>query len=296
MSKTAFATAFAPAHITGVFAPRLEAPDPRARGSVGAGLVLDVGTIATAAWTSGAADRVSVRAAPSGPVPISTEVAERLKGTRRGRLAVELTQQLPVGQGFGMSAAGALATARAVATVLELPASRAAETAHLADLFGGGGLGGVASILGGGLELRTAPGIPPWGSVRRAGFPVPVFIVVLGRPLPSPGLLGNAVFLGRVRAAATPELQRPRRLATPEGFLAAAERFTDRLALAPPVLARRIRSLRGPGIRVAQTMFGRALFAVPLTVAARRRLVVALESARLPAVEVRAAPPSTETL
>src|SRR5580700_10291312 len=91
--------AFAPGHLTGIFAPRLAARDPRARGSVGAGLVLDLGVRATAHWSVGANDEVVVRGPPSGPMPISLESARRVKGERRGRLTVDLVHDLPIGRG-----------------------------------------------------------------------------------------------------------------------------------------------------------------------------------------------------
>ncbi|HKV89750.1 MAG TPA: hypothetical protein VJQ43_00960, partial [Thermoplasmata archaeon] len=69
------AAGFAPGHVSGIFAPRLAARDPRARGSVGAGLVLDVGVRATAHWTPGKTGRTSVRSDPPCALPISTEVA-----------------------------------------------------------------------------------------------------------------------------------------------------------------------------------------------------------------------------
>src|SRR5271154_6986697 len=49
--ETRRARAFAPAHVTGYFSPDLGSRDPRGRGSVGAGLVLDAGAVAEAAWS-----------------------------------------------------------------------------------------------------------------------------------------------------------------------------------------------------------------------------------------------------
>jgi len=217
-------------------------------------------------------------------------------GDLGGTLTVELRQQLPVGQGFGMSAAGALATALAAARATGSNEAKAVETAHLADLFGGGGLGGVAAILGGGLEIRDRAGIPPWGRIRRLPFPDPVFVTVLGRPIPSPSLLRSADFLERVEAAAAPGLRSLADRATPMRFLRESEQFTDRLDLAPPAVRRAIVRLRRTGASVAQAMFGRTVFAVPSGVEGRARLIEALSEARLPGVELRAAAPSSQAL
>jgi pantoate kinase len=268
--------AFAPGHVTGFFAPAERGLDPRARGSVGAGLVLDVGVIATARWAPGERRKLSLTADLPLPLPISGDVAERLVGRASGSLAVHLEHELPIGQGFGMSAAGALATALAVAAVVGRPTSKAIEVAHLAELFGGGGLGGVAAILGGGLERRIVPGIPPFGRVEHQPFRHPLFLSVVSAPLPSPSLLRSARFLERVRVAAEPTLPLLGEPLSEERFLDAAEAFTDAIALAGPRLRRTIGRLRGSGAWVAQGMFGGSLFAVPPTPEAERRLRSAL--------------------
>lgn len=283
------ARAFAPGHVTGLFSPAERGRDPRARGSVGAGIVLELGAEARATWWPDR--RPGVRVVGEGPTayPISTEVARRLVADAGGSLEVSLAHQLPVGQGFGMSAAGALATALSVAAVAGVPRQKAIEVAHLADLFGGGGLGGVASIVGGGLEVRERPGIPPYGSVRHRPFSGSVVLAVVGGPIPSPPLLRDPRFLRRVRRAAEDGLAILRGGPSVERFLSASEEFTDRLRLAPPGMLRTIRSLRSPDVRVAQAMFGRSLFAVPRTVTGWSRLLRALERAGLRAIEIRAA-------
>lgn len=282
--------AFAPAHVTGVFSPAAVSRDPRGRGSIGAGVVLDAGVRARVALAPARRPAVVVRAVPRGPMPISEETAVRLLGDRPFALTVHLLHDVPIGQGFGTSAAGALATALAVARLLDLPRARAIEVAHLADLFGGGGLGGVAAILGGGLEVRERPGIPPRGRIRHLPFPRPVLLGVTGRPIPSPRLLTDAVFLDRVRAASAGALDRLGARPTPAAFLAEAERFTDEMGFAPAPLARLIRGLRSDGARAAQAMFGHSFFAVPRGPASRRAVLRRLSRAGVRTVELGASP------
>jgi pantoate kinase len=295
-AEAVFGRSFAPGHVTGIFAPRTGARDPRARGSVGAGLVLELGVHAEARWAADGVDRVSVRGRRPGPFPISEDAARRVKGDRVGTLTVDLVHELPIGQGFGMSAAGALATATAVARAVGADLSKAHETAHLADLFGGGGLGGVAAILGGGLEIRERAGVPPWGEVRRISFPRRLFVAVAGRPLPSPSLLRDPKFLARVESAAAEGLRSLNDHPTPSRFLRESEQFTDRLALAPPALRSAIDELRRTGASVGQAMFGRALFASPDGAEGRVRLIAALTRAGLPSLELRVPDAVSETL
>jgi len=283
------ARAFAPAHVTGFFAPDVSARDPRGRGSVGAGVVLEAGVTATARYLASRVQRVHVRAPEGADLPISLDVARRFVGERRGVFDVDLTHDLPIGQGFGTSAAGALATGLAMASLLGLPRRRATETAHLADLFGGGGLGGVAAILGGGMELRTRPGLPPSGRVLRYAFAPSIVLSVVGPPLPSPPLLRDPLFLDRVRAAAGAAVQRLSRRPTSGRFLVESEEFTDALQLGSRRLRGTIDAVRRTGARCAQAMLGESLFAVPATAEVRRAVLRVLERRRLPAVELSAA-------
>jgi pantoate kinase len=251
--------------------------------------VLELGVTATARFRPSAIPRVVVRSADGGALPISLDVARRVASGAAGRVDVELTHDLPIGQGLGTSAAGALATGLAVSAVLGRPRRRAIETAHLAELFGGGGLGGVAAILGGGLEVRERPGIPPFGRVRRRPFPAPVILSVVGPPVPSPPLLRDPHFLDRVRDSAGSAVDRLAGRATPARFLRESERFTDAMALGSRRLRRTIRALRDTGAPCAQAMLGETLFAVPTSAGTRHDVLRVLERRRLPAVELRTA-------
>ena len=289
-ARASVAGAFAPGHVTGVFAPELSSRDPRGRGSVGAGLVLELGVHATARWRpAGRTPRLQISSRETAHLPISRDVARRLLAGRRGNLTIALRHELPIGQGFGMSAAGALATGLAVASVLGLPRARAVQTAHLAELFGGGGLGGVAAILGGGLEIRERPGIPPLGRVRHRRFPIPLILIVVGGALPSPKLLRDPRFLERVRRGARGSIPRLRSRPSAATFLGEAERFTDRLGLAPPAVRRRLTALRATGAWAAQSMFGESVFVAPRTRGQRRAVLALVERARLPAIEIATA-------
>ena len=215
---------------------------------------------ARAAWTPARRASIAVQSGAGGALPISRNVAERLFGANPGRLTVSLAHALPVGQGFGMSAAGAVATALAVAAVADVPRQRAIEVAHLADLFGGGGLGGVAAILGGGLEVRTAPGVPPFGRVTFGPGPAQLLVGVVGRPISTRQVLSSPRWQRRIAAAAAP-FERLAARPTVDALWSASESFTDRLGLAPRRLGDVLRGLRRRGGRAAQAMFGTAFFA-----------------------------------
>ena len=281
---------FAPGHVTGLFGRITEAADPRARGSIGAGIVLELGVRATARHQPDRGRRVRLTSDLDRALPISEEVAWRLLPATAGRLSVHLVHELPVGQGFGMSAAGATATALAVAGVFGARRARALEVAHLADLFGRGGLGGVAAIVGGGgLEVRRRAGLPPRGEVVHRPLDGVILLGVVGAAIPSPAALADPRVLADLRHAATGLPATLARL-TPERFWSASERFTDRAGLASTEVRRALRALRSRGCWAAQSMFGGSLFARPRSTSHRAKALAWLEDAGVRAVEVGAAP------
>jgi pantoate kinase len=281
--------AFAPGHVTGFFAPDLAHRDPRDRGSTGGGVVLELGALATATWRPSRSHRVRVRSTGGEDLPISLDVADRLSAGTKGSVDVVIEHALPIGQGFAMSAAGALSTGLAVARLLGRSSREAVEIAHLADLFGGGGLGGVAAILGGGVEVRETAGIPPRGHVRHRADHTSLLVGVAGRPLPSPPLLRDPRFLRRIETAARAARTTTEYPLDVPGLLATSERFTDALELAPAGLARLIAELRSLGVPCAQAMFGHSLFAAPPGPVERAAAIDCLERRRIAAVELRPA-------
>lgn len=76
--------------------------------------------------------------------------------------------QLPVGAGFGTSAASALSLALALNEFLNLNYSKelCGQIAHMAEVNLGGGLGDVIAQTGHGLVLRTMPGAPGIGEIE----------------------------------------------------------------------------------------------------------------------------------
>jgi len=287
-SRDRVARAFAPGHITGIFRPDVTSRDPRGRGSVGAGVVLELGVWAEATHSPGTRTRVQVEGDGPGPWPISEEAARRMAYGLPGRVTVRLLHQVPVGQGFGTSAAGALATALAVGALAGRSRAEAVAVAHLSDLFGGGGLGGVSSILGGGLEVRLRPGIPPIGKAVHRPFPPSLLIGVVGKPIPSPEVLRDPRALRRISQASA-GWERLRDHPTVGQFLRVSERFTDRAGLSSPTIIRAVRSLRRCGAWAGQAMFGESFFAVPRSSSARTKCLEWLREEDLPAVELHAA-------
>jgi pantoate kinase len=256
---------FAPGHLTGFFVPATENPNPLQRGSIGAGLVLDRGVVAEIVVEErpGEISSVEIRErGVSARYPITEDACRRLIPPRGSQILVDLDHVFPISQGLGMSAAGALAASLAVATALGRSPEEAIAAAHNSELEHGGGLGGVAAILGGGLEVRRGPGIPPYGEVQR----VPIergFLLGVGRePLRTPDLLARPEFVGRVRRAGGDLWARFLDTeVTWESFFATSSRFSQAVRLWDRNLETAARRLTEAGIPVFQAMLGNTLVA-----------------------------------
>jgi pantoate kinase len=147
--------AFAPAHITGFFIVHDDA-DPLRMGSCGAGLSLDDGALTEASL----ADRTEILLNGRPAEASTTEAVVRLLAGRPVR--VETRLGIPVGGGLGASAAGAVSTALALNELLglEKTMNELLYAAHVAEVTSGTGLGDVAGMSGGGVEIRRKPGVP----------------------------------------------------------------------------------------------------------------------------------------
>lgn len=160
---------FVPSHITGFF-EIIDDSEPLKKGSRGAGVVLDQGvqtniTIEDGSGTS----TVKVKGkSKSKLASISYKTIELLKNYYRiddKNIEIDHEFQIPVGTGFGISAACALGTSLGIARTLKLPLTynQAASIAHLTEIEMKSGLGDVIAEITGGLVLRLKEGAPGFG-------------------------------------------------------------------------------------------------------------------------------------
>jgi pantoate kinase len=186
------ARAFCPGHLTAFF-QMCPDEDPLKAGSRGAGLCL----------TRGVETRVRARAASKSRLTVRLNGIEERAATTERAVALYLEDpldvridsevQLPIGQGFGMSGAGAFSTLLALNGALGQP--RSLETliqlAHRAEVENRTGLGDVYPQALGGLDIRETPGAPPHGLVHRVPQEAEVVLGVLGPPTYTKAVLDN---------------------------------------------------------------------------------------------------------
>ncbi len=354
---------FCPGHITGFFSIHDHSKEIMARGSRGAGVSLSQGALAAAALKSpeetGSSDPLSLKLAVKGvndfrvdPRIYASVVETLLPEKGRGwEVNLRINLQLPVGQGFGMSGAGALSSSVAIweAMYSTVPAwdrklrfkaqmerffsmdtgnfkvrplkkrlvnrtqlwnaskekskpvrstgkasgmieeggevktpkrwlddSQAEEdlglltysdivmAAHKADILTRGGLGDVVAQARGGLEMRLAPGVPPFGEVHtipvNVDNPPSVAVMIVGKSLDTATVLSHPYKRKLINEAGENALRNLLRNPSPERMVEESSEFS-RLS--------RLQSLQVKGalmevedhVPASQIMVGNSVFA-----------------------------------
>ena len=165
-------------HVTLLFSVHSKPLLARNQGSKGAGLCLEDGVEVTVQCLEQGPDEISVTTMDGSPFAEGEQMYVDLLNSFRDifsidspvRIMIEL--DLPVSQGFGMSAAGILATSLALGELFDCgDEGQLARLAHRLERQKSGGLGDVLGLWAGGCELRVTPGSPPFPG-KAYGFDV----------------------------------------------------------------------------------------------------------------------------
>jgi pantoate kinase len=189
--STEAAKAFAPAGISSFFeicdttADGKPIADSEQVGARGGGFVIQKGVTTEVLISEAKASNVSVfingRLAPEAETTIT--VAQMLLGraSQTNDVIIKHEVDVPIGAGFGSSAAGALSTSLALSKVLglKLTYNQLGRIAHAAEIKCKTGLGTVGPIMLGGCILTVEPGAPGIGIIDR--IPISAdYVIVAG--------------------------------------------------------------------------------------------------------------------
>jgi len=164
-------------HVTLLFSIDDASDDLVQQGSLGSGLCLEAGSEVVARGSEGNG-ALSIRfPGGSGEAGLYEEVMSTLSGfvPEVSEFDWEITVKLkvPVGQGFGMSASGAISATMAIQRAMGMPYEeslrRSHLVAHIVDRKQSSGLGDVSALSAGGVELRLSPGSPYHGHLLENG-------------------------------------------------------------------------------------------------------------------------------
>ena len=185
---------FCPGHITCFFRP-VRTGDMATTGSIGAGIRISLGSEVVLEERSD--DKVVVTMDGIESDAKVTRCLMESMAPGRG-YDVTVTNDLPVGQGFGMSAAGAVATALALSGDIDDAFLRA----HRAEIEGGGGLGDVSALsLPVHQPVRVRAGIPPHGEVIGTGIEFRTLtLAVVGRKMHTGSVLDDRDVCARMES------------------------------------------------------------------------------------------------
>lgn len=151
---------FVPGHITGFFTIENHEISLK-NGSCGAGFLLSKGV----RTTIDDADELIINV-NQGDSTVIDEVLRILEIDTNFKITQDI--QLPIGAGFGTSAASALSLSLALNDFLDLnyPKELCGQIAHMAEVNLGSGLGDVIAQTGQGMVLRVEPGAPGIGKIE----------------------------------------------------------------------------------------------------------------------------------
>jgi pantoate kinase len=250
--------AFCPGHISGYFKPVLTG-DPATTGSLGAGVVIDQG-VTVVATRGRSPDIRIIRKALDGTILESREGSAPVESLMekmgvKSRIVTEC--RLPIGAGFGLSAAALMASAVALNALHDLGFSRkeCAGLAHETEVLNRTGLGDVAACQEGGRDCRTGPGID--GEIQRDYRRDLVLVAVSFNALPSPSVLGSAESLEKIRRAFPGRCP-----GDPEEFFVLSREFAEASGLITPMVRSALSLCDSQGIPASMTMLGNGVFAM----------------------------------
>ncbi|MFH1328950.1 MAG: hypothetical protein ABIH76_08965 [Candidatus Bathyarchaeota archaeon] len=260
-------TAFAPSHITGLFAINHD-NDPLKEGSRGAGVSLELGVYTTVKSTKSLKWKAQIRINKMlAKAEVSQAVIKKFSKltSQAYDISIDHHIEVPVGAGFGVSGAGALSLALALNEELNVGLSRieVAQIAHLAEINRGTGLGTVLAATFGGLEIREKPGAPGIGTVKTISNPDGKVISLCLGSLATKKFLRNTAFQKKVNAVGNKLIGGLILNFTSSNFLLFSRKFADKLNLYTQRLERILRNLGNQGLEsFSMNFFGEALFTI----------------------------------
>ncbi|HXW98903.1 MAG TPA: GHMP kinase [Methanomicrobiales archaeon] len=247
------AVARSPGHLSGYFR-RVQGETARDTGSAGAGIVIQEGvTVKAVPAPEPEVEILSENQLLKGELPLIETAMERLGVSA----SVTAESILPAGAGFGLSAAGLLASISALSALFELglPDREIAALAHEIEVVNRTGLGDVAACQGGGIECRMGPGIG--AEIVRIADPGSVLYAVSLGPILTPLVLGDPNRMEKIAGAFPGRC--PRDLGD---FLGLSRAFAEGSGLVTPRVRGVLLACDRAGVGASMTMLGEGVFAV----------------------------------
>lgn len=254
------AAAFCPGHVTGFF-EICRSRDILSTGSRGAGMCLTLGATSDVEVSDSSRRSfvVSINGRRS-DARVTKRALEYLVGDEKLTIKVSTTLDLPVSQGFGMSAAGSLSASLAFADTMGMSRQKAFEAAHVAEIEEGGGLGDISALHRGGITVRKKAGLPPIGKVMRIDGEPEVVLCVVGRSMLTKSVLTNPAKAKAINSSGSRKVQELLKRPSTYRLMELSLQFTKESNLASRRLLQAIDAASKLGI-ASMSMLGSSVFA-----------------------------------
>jgi pantoate kinase len=274
VAKTA--RAFSPAGISSFFEICDTTPDGKPItqtefvGSRGGGFVIEKGVLTEISAKESKESRIEIyiNSRPAPDAETTRTVAATLldKVGNPYEVAIHHRVAVPIGAGFGSSAAGALSTALALSKALgiNLTLFQAGRVAHVAEVKCRTGLGTVGPVALGGCVVTVEPGALGCGIIDQIPT-TPEHRIVTGyyRPIPTKKVLASDKIRRRVNRCGRETVDRILVDPSLENFMHASKEFTKNAGFMTPVTEKLIDLAEKAGaIGAAQNMVGEAVHAL----------------------------------
>jgi pantoate kinase len=249
--------AFAPAHISGFFIPKITGSVERS-GSLGAGICLSDGVTAEVIKAQTAS--ITLNGEPFHCKPLE----DALLLLTEQPLKISLTSTVPIGAGFGISGACILAALLAANQLLEIgfTKNQLAQIAHRAEVSNKTGLGDIPAQITGGIVIRLRQGVPPYSRTDQIPAGNTPLSWACFKEISTKEILENATLQRQIiksgRRALKNLLQKP----TLENLMLQSKKFTEEIEIASREVVDAIEAAEATGITAAQAMLGDTVFAL----------------------------------
>jgi pantoate kinase len=257
--------AFAPGHISGFFEPVYNPQDISRSGSRGAGINISLGAISEVSIINSSIQNFQIFINnKKSQAPVTELALKYLIGKNPLNIIVKTQLNLPIGQGFGMSGAGALSATLAAAKIVGLSNNDALKAAHYAEVQLRTGLGDVMASSFGGMEIRKTPGLPPWGIIEHIPCKSDIVLCVIGKKINTKKILSDNSKIKNVieygKYCTKKLLENP----SVENFFFLSRLFTEKTDIADKKILEAIKSANNHGM-ASMSMIGNSVFAIGKT-------------------------------
>ena len=261
---------FVPSHITGFF-EIIQNSNPLLKGSKGAGITLDEGVVTNTKIKEGNGNIIiNVNNKEDSLNTISKKTVKIILDRYNVNIQdydiyINHDSKLPIGAGFGTSAAFALGISFTLPKLMGINISfkEAGEIAHLAEISQSSGLGDVISEMFGGCVIRLNEGSPVKGIIDKIPITKPIYVITktIGL-LETKDIIENPIHQKHINQSGSILLNRLINNPSISNFMKLSRKFANDTQLISKEIAQIINILDEQTLGASMAMLGNTAFAL----------------------------------